>query len=524
MKRKLITKSHRKNVLKNIFTHTGPYGAAQRITLRWLPGDVIFCTFPPMMRLWSLLLLGCIPFCLRAQTNERTEWEALLEQHLPRWMERYHVPGVVVITLRQGIIDDVVIRGWADKPASLPLTNQHFFPLGRLTQPLTAYAVLNMEAKGSVRLDLPVNTYLEGWTVLEGPYNPGDVTLRGLLSHSAGIQSWPDLRPIAADTLSVVDKLIGRNGFPPARMQDRPGTGYRYSQAGYLIVQKVIEDVTGMSFSSYMEDSVYAQLDMRSGRVGSILPVDSSWALPHHWNEKVRQVPNRVRAPAARGGYMFPLDYARFWEALMTTDDSTRQQIWDELQRQQVEAISYFLPPGAGYGFAGGIIHKKDSLTLVTGFTEDLQGWANGYCVIPERRAGVLVFTNGVGGEALVNRVVSGWTQRQQNIAPPPRVTIAFWRDWVAIALTGLILLVSGYLAYRLYITRRQRTLGIFTVIRGIQVLGWLALFSLTLRLVLPEILEHLPHLFMMVSISLTIYLLVLLGWLVVPIRSSAGT
>jgi len=481
--------------------------------------DVLY--FRLMMRLYCLLILGIIPFCLRAQPSEAPTWEGLLKQHLPRWMEDYHTPGAVIITLEDGAITGQVIRGWADKAQARRLTKKDVVPLGRLTQPLTAYAILQLEAAGLVKLDIPVNTYLEGWALSEGIYNPGDVTIRGLLSHSAGIQSWSEEPTIKADTLTLSDKLNGRDGFPGPRMQDLPDSRYRYSEAGYLIIEKLLSDVTGQSFSSYMKDSVFAVNGMHSGQVENVLPVDSSWARPHHWNRTALQSVHTITAMAARGAFMSPVDYAHFWETLMSSSNTTQQLIWTELQQQQIESSGFFLPAGTGYGFGSGVSRRGDSLTLLTDFTRELSGWANGYCIIPERSSAVFVFTNGVGGGMLVHRIISMWTQQEQNVAPPAKVNLVFWREWMAILLISLVFAVSIYISYRLYASRRQRTLGVATVSQGIFIMGWFLLAILTVQVVLPEIMAYFPHLFLLSVMAIILYLLVLLAWLVTPIRNS---
>ena len=434
------------------------------------------------------------------------------------------MPGAVVITIREGRTKHQVVRGWADKAAATPLTVEHLFPLGRLTEPLTAYGLLRMEKQRSVKLDLPVNTYLDDWAVSEGPYNPGDVTIRGLLSHSAGIEPWPEDGLPKYGTLTTLDKLEGKGGFPSVRIQDRPGAGYQYARAGYLILQKVVEDITGMPFAAYMQKSILPEVAVHTGGFTNRLPVDSTWAKPHAWNGTVPGGSFLVPVAAAGGAYMQPLDYVHFWETLMTPNDSLQQVIWKQLQRRQIEAMPLFLPSNVGYGFGTGLERRADSLILMTGFSQWPEGWAHGYCMLPDRQAGVFVFTNGIGGDALVNRVVSMWAQQQQNIAPPRKVKIAFWLDWVAIVLILMILVAGIHLAYWLYQTRTRRSLGIYSVTQAMVILAWLVMVVLTIQFVFPEIMTHLPHFFLLSAVPLSIYLLLLLTWLVVPVRhNSAG-
>ncbi len=153
-------------------------------------------------------------------------------------------------------------------PSIDPVDRNIRFPLASMSKWFTAYAVMQLVQAGRLNLDAPVSTYLTQWQLPVGPFDAQQVTLRRLLSHTAGLtdrlgfgdylpgESLPSLpetlRHPRASADSVVAIAVGR----------RPGSGFQYSGGGYLILQALLEDVTGMPFATWMQDSVFRPIGM----------------------------------------------------------------------------------------------------------------------------------------------------------------------------------------------------------------------------------------------------------------------
>jgi CubicO group peptidase (beta-lactamase class C family) len=111
--------------------------------------------------------------------------------------------------------------------------------------------------QGKLALDEDVNTKLKTWKVPENEFTKDKkVTLRGLLSHSAGltVHGFPgyatdDPRP------TIVQVLDGAKpaNTSPIRVDIVPGSQWRYSGGGYTIMQQMVIDVTGEPFPQFMK-------------------------------------------------------------------------------------------------------------------------------------------------------------------------------------------------------------------------------------------------------------------------------
>lgn len=151
-------------------------------------------------------------------------------------MEFYNVPVVSVVYYSENEVKRI---------NNGDVNEESLFPAGSMSKVFTAIGLLTLVESGKVDLDVDVNTYLKEWKVPDGlTTHFRDVTLRLLLSHMSGIDD-------------TAKKLL------PERVEYYPGLKRRYSWSGYYIIQKVIEDVTGESFSRYMKLSVLDPLGMK---------------------------------------------------------------------------------------------------------------------------------------------------------------------------------------------------------------------------------------------------------------------
>lgn len=90
--------------------------------------------------------------------------------------------NLALVLLRQGAV-------YAEQytPSIDPVDRDTRFPLASMSKWFTACAVLHLVQSGRVDLDAPISTYLTQWQLPAGPFDPRQVTIRRLLSHTAGL-------------------------------------------------------------------------------------------------------------------------------------------------------------------------------------------------------------------------------------------------------------------------------------------------------------------------------------------------
>ncbi|MFF7872974.1 serine hydrolase domain-containing protein [Streptomyces californicus] len=177
-------------------------------------------------------------------------------------------PGALVeVRDRRG--STVLTDGVADVTSRTPVHRDSRFRIGSMTKAFTATAVLRLVEEGRVRLDARVERYLPG--VVRGHGNDGRaITVRQLLQHTSGLPDFLDHldpREIVKDPLAHRDPLDLVNialAHPP---EFDPGSGWSYSNTGYLLAGMIIERVTGRTYAEEIQRSVIEPLGLEETSV-----------------------------------------------------------------------------------------------------------------------------------------------------------------------------------------------------------------------------------------------------------------
>ncbi|PFS46836.1 hypothetical protein COK87_29340 [Bacillus thuringiensis] len=135
------------------------------------------------------------------------------------------------------------------------------FTLGSVSKPLTSLAIMKLVEQKDIELDQAIDTYISSFKYNRNGFE-NKITIRHLLTHTSGISSYEGLKIAEL-------KLRGKNAINHAvqklnnvELNHEPGDVHRYSTANYLLLGKVIENVTNQSFSEFMNHEIYSKLGM----------------------------------------------------------------------------------------------------------------------------------------------------------------------------------------------------------------------------------------------------------------------
>jgi len=233
-------------------------------------------------------------------------------------MAALKVPGVSVAVIHGGKIEWA--RGFGvTRLGGSAVTPETLFQAASISKPVTALAVLHLVESGKLNLDTDVNQYLKAWKVPANAFTEKTkVTLRELLSHTAGmtVHGFPGYASDAA-LPSVVQVLNGEKpaNSPAIVVDTMPGSKWRYSGGGFVIMQVLLEDVTGQPFPKLMHDLVLAPIGMTLSTYEQPLPRDrmSEAAMPYHPDgQPVPGGPHVYPEMAPAGLWTTPSDLARY--------------------------------------------------------------------------------------------------------------------------------------------------------------------------------------------------------------------
>lgn len=183
-----------------------------------------------------------------------------------RIIDRENRGNAAFVLIENGVVVDehFVSRG-------KPVDRDTLFQVASLSKWLTAWGVLRLADEGKIDLDAPVSRYTKRWQLPDGPFDEKQVTVRRLLSHTAGLTDglgyggFAPGKPVPSLVESLtktVDVSPGKDGR--VRVGKQPGEEWLYSGGGYALLQLIIEDVSGEAFNAYMTRNIFKPLGMNN--------------------------------------------------------------------------------------------------------------------------------------------------------------------------------------------------------------------------------------------------------------------
>ena len=146
------------------------------------------------------------------------------------------------------------------------------FSTASMSKWFAANAVMKLVEDDRISLDDPVERHLSRWQLPAGQFDNSQVTIRRLLSHPAGLKDglgFGDYKPgeqLPSLEESLTSPRTSRGAEVDFAVQSLPGDGFTYSGGSYLILELLVEEVTGMTFAVYMQNTFFDPLGMtRSG-------------------------------------------------------------------------------------------------------------------------------------------------------------------------------------------------------------------------------------------------------------------
>lgn len=300
--------------------------------------------------------------------------------------------------------------GEQDAEGHVPVDARTLYHWASITKTMTGIAIMQLRDRGLLKLDDPIVRYVPELAAVHNPFgDTGAITLRQLMSHSAGFRSgtWPwrehEWQPFEPKGWAQLAAML-----PYTRVEFRPGSRFGYSNPGIVYLGQVIERLSGEDFEVYIDKNVLKPLAMHSSYFDRTPP----HLLPHRSHSYYIRDGKRVEAPfdvdtgvtVSNGGLNAPMpDMAKYLAFLL--GDPKRRTEYDlvlkrssleEMWRPQIAAgddftqgrmarttqsgLSFFIDGGRGLRFVG---HNGDQ----NGFRAYLS-------LCPDQSAGTLLAFN----------------------------------------------------------------------------------------------------------------------------------
>jgi len=193
-----------------------------------------------------------------------------VDDHIRQQMNLRHIPGLVLLVLKDGRVVKQQSYGLANVELGVPASKDSVFPLASVTKVFTATAVYLLVQEHKIRLEDKVTQLLPGL-----PNAWDGISVLNCLSHTTGL---PDIFPgspaaapvdwIAASTQEEALKEVAARP-----LQYKTGEKSTYNQTEFLLLKMIVEKASGTPLEEFLNERIFKPLGLSSARFGDSLDI-----------------------------------------------------------------------------------------------------------------------------------------------------------------------------------------------------------------------------------------------------------
>ncbi|MDA4080887.1 serine hydrolase domain-containing protein [Bacillus cereus] len=188
--------------------------------------------------------------------------KSTIDSYVENFLEEHRIPGASIAIVHKN--DIFYSKSWGVTGESEEkVTAETPFTIGSISKSLTGLAIMTLIEEGTVHLDDPVQKYIP-WFTLKNKKDASKITIKHLLTQTSGISTYSGLSISDRESkdLGAIKKNV--ESLSDVRLTAVPGEKHQYSNANFLILGTLIEEVTKQPYSEYMEQKVFLPLGMRN--------------------------------------------------------------------------------------------------------------------------------------------------------------------------------------------------------------------------------------------------------------------
>lgn len=306
------------------------------------------------MPLLSAMIRGLLPAVLIFpffSFGEKAPINEAVDQIILNEMKKQNIPGFAAAIMVKGNVLHAKGYGYSDLQAKIKVTPQTLFGIGSVSKTMTAFLVMLLNQNRQIDIDDSIREYLPS-----APIDFDEVTIKELLSHTSGI---PQYQGPHLPWLKTWEK-ISKKSF-----QFEPGTEVKYNNFGYIVLTKLIENVTGKPYSEFLKEKVLNPLNMHATKIPDDLFPQGIASRYHIVEGQISLAKNLKpwKQMSGSGGIVSNLEDLIKWDKAMTAKKILSTESYKEMWSPQVLKNGQSSGWGLGWHLfldKGKLIAKKD--------------------------------------------------------------------------------------------------------------------------------------------------------------------
>ncbi|MGE8203352.1 serine hydrolase domain-containing protein [Heyndrickxia sp. NPDC080065] len=217
---------------------------------------------PYKVILVCLIFISFIIFLPVSQISAKQDIKSSINSYVETFLEKHRIPGASIAIVHDN--KTFYSSGWGVTGESeVKVTTKTPFLLGSISKSLTGLAIMKLIEDDTINLEDKVQKYIP-WFTLKDQQAASHITIKHLLSHTSGISTYSGLLIAdqgSKDLNAIKNNVENISNVEPTAL---PGEKYQYSDANYLILGALIEEVTNQTFSEFMKQYIFLPLGMKN--------------------------------------------------------------------------------------------------------------------------------------------------------------------------------------------------------------------------------------------------------------------
>lgn len=316
------------------------------------------------------------------------------QKNLLKTMKEMNIPAASIAVINDGQIEWAKAYGVLSSATNQQVNPQTCFQAGSVSKPVAAFAILSLVNQRILDLDEEVNDRLISWKIPNNEFTSiKKITLRHLLSHTSGLSvigfdgyTKNEQIPTITQTLEGVKPANN----PPIRVEFVPGSKMSYSGGAYNVAQQLVEDVTKIPFSQFMESAILNPLKMDNSTFCYLeTGISSNAAYAHPTNGTPMEGSWKTYPESAAAGlWTTPTDLAKW---LIEIQNGLSIENGSKILNKDL-LIDMVTPQVAVHGL--GPVLNGDREQLELSFKGRTDGFTCGFVSFPHLKKGAVVMIN----------------------------------------------------------------------------------------------------------------------------------
>lgn len=370
-----------------------------------------------------LAIIISIPAYSQEKPKNLDSLKTELSKYIEKTMKDSKVEGLSLALVDNQEIVWTAGFGFADKANGIKATPETIYRIGSISKLFTGTAVMQLNEKGLLNIDNPIQTYIPEFKIKSRFEKPGVITPRNILTHHSGLpndifyQGFTD----NPDPISSIFELLNKE-----YICTQPNVIHSYSNAGYELLGALIERVSGEDFYNYTQNHLFKLMDMKNSSFKLTPEMEPLYSKGYADGKEFKEPLSRSVPDGALHSNV--LDMANFIKMTFNNGNYNGNQVikpetLKEMQtRQNADCkldfnfsigLTWMLNRNAGLGYVGGLAEHGGDIYVYHGQLRTYTDHKLGVIVLVNTKSG------GSTSRKVASKVLGQYFELKTGIKPP---------------------------------------------------------------------------------------------------------